>query len=99
MPATSEDYFSDGDSTPAAAPKSKADDQDSEGPVAVLRKEIFGGEVNPGDQITLKVDKVDEGNVLCSKMEENPEEDEQPPAEAPETSGGGGGEMSSMLED
>jgi hypothetical protein len=99
MPSTSNDYDDSPDAAPAPPDDSKAQD---ESPTALLPKAIFGGEVKPGDTITLQVQQVDENDVICSKAE-SPENDENRPG-AEDDSGdmeppAGGNSMQSMLTD
>lgn len=96
MPAYSD--YNDDSEAPATKPSS-GDNGKDEGdyPTAMLPKAMFGDSVNPGDSITLRVEKVDEDNVICCKDDSSGKEEkpESEPEEAPAPSGG----MSSMMSD
>jgi hypothetical protein len=96
----SNNYYDDSEQAPEAPDDgsgSQPEDKGEEYPTAMLPKAMFGGEVKPGDTISLKVEKVDEDNVICCKDEGTgkDEKEEVEPEESPAAPGG----MSSMMED
>ena len=100
-----EDYYNDGpDSAPEQSENSAPDkDSDGDSQTALLPRSIFGGDVNPGDYITLCVEKVDGDDVLCRKDEGGKDKEKEEPqhmAEEPQNpSGDSTSGMSSMLSD
>ena len=96
-----EDYYNDGPDSQPGQDQSQSDDSgDSNSQTALLPRSVFGGEVNPGDYITLCVDKVDGDDVLCHKDEGKEKGEQQHMAEEPQNpSGDSTSGMSSMMED
>jgi len=97
--------YSDSDEPASAPDADSSGDSASENQTALIPKSVFGKDVKPGDQITLKAVSVHGDEVACEKAGDS----EKPEEEAPEPSGddedGGDqspsapGGLSSMLAD
>lgn len=99
MPTPDTDYYSDAGQGPDSQPsETKGGDYQS----ALLPRSIFGEDVKPGDEITLRAKEVQGDDVICEKCDDKGDKgndmqhvNDEP--SAPETNSTSG--MSSMLED
>lgn len=82
-----EDYYSDNDEQEQAPAAATPDDKSREGKgddyqTALLPKRIFGHTVKPGDTISLKVESVEEDDVVVcpadGDSQKTPEQEESP---------------------